>query len=447
MKRFLTPLIIIIFLLIFISVDLSAQTSTTAFRFRRNSSEPNISGNGAEVYYDTVTNKFRFRDNSTWNDLDFSTLISGSGISSRVAFWNGINSLSSDSGFTFNSTNDDLTIGRDFILGRNITFPDGVRQIFNPNGTSAGLNIGSQSGDPSTLINGDIWYDSATNKFRCRENSLSIDCIGSGGGGSTLPVTDTQTIIKGSSDATKLLRFEIDGFTTATTRTLTPQNNNYIIAGTNIAQSFSLVQTFSVASGNAALFQTTDSNNNSAINVLKIHHSDIDLPGNGFGTNILFALDNNNNTEKSAGTTGIIWADANSGSEDSDFVVKLMTGGSAAIEKFRISSLGVATIDTLNATTYQTNGNTIYSSGIPSITGNATLNADSKDSAGKMISTDTGASTAVITFSIVFNNAPACFVTNETTSNLVRPVSTTTTLTINATVVTGDSISYQCLGY
>lgn len=38
------------------------------------------------------------------------------------------------------------------------------------------------------------------------------------------PFVDTTAIVKGSSDATKLLRFEVDGFTTATTRVMTPPN-------------------------------------------------------------------------------------------------------------------------------------------------------------------------------------------------------------------------------
>lgn len=88
-----------------------------------------------------------------------------------------------------------------------------------------------------------------------------------------------------------------------------------------------------------------------------------------------------------------------------------------------------------------------YKSGTPGIAGNATLNTGSKDSAGKITSTGTGASTAVLTFSSAFTRAPACFVMNETTANLVRATSTTTTLTINATVVTGDSLSYICIGY
>lgn len=48
-------------------------------------------------------------------------------------------------------------------------------------------------------------------------------------GGSSLPVIDTTGIAKGSVDATKIVRFEVDGFTTGTTRVLTPQNKDYTI--------------------------------------------------------------------------------------------------------------------------------------------------------------------------------------------------------------------------
>lgn len=40
----------------------------------------------------------------------------------------------------------------------------------------------------------------------------------------TIPFVDTSAIVKGSGDATKLLRFEVDGFTTGTTRVMTPPN-------------------------------------------------------------------------------------------------------------------------------------------------------------------------------------------------------------------------------
>ena len=47
--------------------------------------------------------------------------------------------------------------------------------------------------------------------------------------GTTLPVPDTTSIVEGSVDDTKLLRFEVDGFTTATTRVLTPPDSDGII--------------------------------------------------------------------------------------------------------------------------------------------------------------------------------------------------------------------------
>ncbi len=51
------------------------------------------------------------------------------------------------------------------------------------------------------------------------------------GSGTALPAVDTQTIVKGSSDATKLLRFEVDGFTTATTRVATWPDADLTVTG------------------------------------------------------------------------------------------------------------------------------------------------------------------------------------------------------------------------
>jgi hypothetical protein len=61
-----------------------------------------------------------------------------------------------------------------------IGFPDGVRQTFNPNGTNAGLNVGSLSGDPSAPSNGDLWYDSTGNLLRARINGATVS-LGAGG--------------------------------------------------------------------------------------------------------------------------------------------------------------------------------------------------------------------------------------------------------------------------
>lgn len=70
------------------------------------------------------------------------------------------------------------------------------------------------------------------------------------GSGTSLPVADTQTIIKGSVDATKLVRFEVDGLTTGTTRVVTVPDADITIAGINLAQTWTAAQQF--AAGTAA---------------------------------------------------------------------------------------------------------------------------------------------------------------------------------------------------
>lgn len=68
----------------------------------------------------------------------------------------------------------------------------------------------------------------------CAQFDASGNLVDSGGvcgAGSTLPVVDTTGIAKGSVDATKIVRLEVDGLTTATTRVLTPPDANIVIAG------------------------------------------------------------------------------------------------------------------------------------------------------------------------------------------------------------------------
>lgn len=56
------------------------------------------------------------------------------------------------------------------------SFPDGVKQTFNPNATTSGLNIGAHTADPSVGANGDTYYNSNTNKFRCYVSGAWGDC-------------------------------------------------------------------------------------------------------------------------------------------------------------------------------------------------------------------------------------------------------------------------------
>lgn len=69
---------------------------------------------------------------------------------------------------------------------------DGVKQTFNPNATNAGFNVGSVAGDPSTPVNGDLWYDSTANELTARINGVNV-ALGSGGGGGITIGTTTIT--------------------------------------------------------------------------------------------------------------------------------------------------------------------------------------------------------------------------------------------------------------
>jgi hypothetical protein len=49
-----------------------------------------------------------------------------------------------------------------------------TRQTFAPGATSAGVNVGSVAPDPSGAINGDLWYNSATNQLMATINGVNV---------------------------------------------------------------------------------------------------------------------------------------------------------------------------------------------------------------------------------------------------------------------------------
>jgi hypothetical protein len=65
----------------------------------------------------------------------------------------------------------------------------------------------------------------------------------SGGGG--LPVVDSTSIVEGSSDSTKQMRFSVAGVTTGNTRVMTVPDSNMTLAGLENAQTFTGAKTFS----------------------------------------------------------------------------------------------------------------------------------------------------------------------------------------------------------
>lgn len=94
-------------------------------------------------------------------------------------------------------------------------------------------------------VNGDIFANG------------NITCAGAcgGGGGGGNPFSDAVALIKKNSDATALLRFDATNVPTATTAVLGVQApGTYTLAATNLAQTFSALQTFTAN----AIFGTTN---------------------------------------------------------------------------------------------------------------------------------------------------------------------------------------------
>lgn len=130
-------------------------------------------GNGAEITMnDTAPQVLMYENDFTGGSRLWGLLVDGG-----VMTFQGLNDANS-------VVTTLLTMSRTGALG----FADGIKQIFNPNGTNAGLNVGSQAGDPSSVANGDLWYDSTANTLDARINGATVN-LGAGGAGSV--ATDT----------------------------------------------------------------------------------------------------------------------------------------------------------------------------------------------------------------------------------------------------------------
>lgn len=99
-----------------------------------------------------------------------------------------------------------------------ITFPDNVRQTFNPGAANPGLNVGAHAGDPSSPSDGDVWYNSTLETFRKREGGATSNLDTNTGGA---PV-DAEYIIRipdGELDNAQALSLLASGFMKVTTGT------------------------------------------------------------------------------------------------------------------------------------------------------------------------------------------------------------------------------------
>ncbi len=100
----------------------------------------------------------------------------GIGTTNTIPLWtDGPNSVIGDSLLSQSGGNVVMASGNLVLAAAGlITFPDNVRQVFNPGAAAAGLNVGAVAVDPNTPINGDLWYDSALNLLRARIGGASV---------------------------------------------------------------------------------------------------------------------------------------------------------------------------------------------------------------------------------------------------------------------------------
>lgn len=69
----------------------------------------------------------------------------------------------------------------------------GSKHSFTPAAGYAGLNVGSLAGNPSSLANGDLWYNSSSNELNARINGATV-ALGAGGGSDFWKITGTTTL-------------------------------------------------------------------------------------------------------------------------------------------------------------------------------------------------------------------------------------------------------------
>ena len=126
-------------------------------------SDPSSLANG-DLWYNTTSNTLKARINGA-------TVSIGTGIGDVV----GPGSATDEGIARFDSTTGKLI--QNCVITINdtgtISLPSGVKQTFVPSTTTPGINLGSVAGDPSSLSNGDIWYNSSSNALKARINGVS----------------------------------------------------------------------------------------------------------------------------------------------------------------------------------------------------------------------------------------------------------------------------------
>lgn len=103
--------------------------------------------------------------------------------------------------------------------------------------------------------------------------------------------------------------------------------------------------------GNKLAIKATNAAITAPVEVLRINAQSSGIPAAGFGPLMAFASETVVDNTEVVGQIAMVATDVTGGSEDFDFVLKLMAAGLAPAETFRVTSAGTASANIVKATT------------------------------------------------------------------------------------------------
>lgn len=172
-------------------------------------------------------------------------------------------------GLALNGTGSTLTItaGKSFTVGNTLTFTgtdgstinfgtggafaytdvanawsDGIKQTFNPNGTSAGISVGQHSADPSVAADGDLFYNTSLSALRARISGAWVTVSDAPGTGTVTSVSSANsdlTVATGTSTpvltivASPKTRALVSASTTVDVSAATAPTNGQVLTATS----------------------------------------------------------------------------------------------------------------------------------------------------------------------------------------------------------------------
>jgi len=186
-----------------------------------------------------------------------------------------------------------------------------------------------------------------------------------------------------------------------------PADNSISSVGTsgNVAYSNGIGLTGSSGlsyDGTKLTISATTATTNADVEVARFDSQSSGTPAVGFGVNATFAVETTPSVTKAGMQIGTVVTDITAGSEDFDFVLRLMTAGAAASEMLRVTSTGLMTLNGGNVVAGRTSTNTAAQSlAYAGIT--ATADNDGSISTGDYVPTPVGGNFKLLTNTGAFN--------------------------------------------